>query len=395
MRKKLVIVLAVIVALGLGLSACKAPAAAAPEQAPATETTAPAATEAAGDSVGHKVIGYYKDAADDFYKQETEALMLLAEDAGYDWEFIDVVGQGTAPEQVAAVENFITNKVDAIVVIPNSPSATTECIEKANSANVPYFAVTHSFTLPSGMDLAGFVGYDYVETGIYAGEDALARGVKKLIMIEGKLGQGTAGAQSTGFIKAYVDAGKDVGDAWDPVAGQAVANSKGGADLEIVYWGSGDWFAVPAKDEMSRAMVVLGNNDWDGAYVQNDEMMDGALQAVEEAGLDPSDYWFGSSNGKEKSWDWVRAGRMTMDVNQTPTLEGLLVFRQLEAYFSGQDYRKYVSPYLTPYNVDNIESINLIPYNPQEFLKGYKEGKWVTDINDAKFKDASYLLGIN
>ncbi len=37
-------------------------------------------------------------------------------------------------------------------------------------------------------------------------------------------------------------------------------------------------------------------------------MMTGALQAMQEAGLDTSKYWLGASNGKEKSWDWVATG---------------------------------------------------------------------------------------
>ena len=70
-----------------------------------------------------------------------------------------------------------------------------------------YFA-PHACPERSGWraSLAGFVGYDFVETGVMAGEDALTynngEGVKKLVMVEGKLGQGTASAQSLGFLQA-------------------------------------------------------------------------------------------------------------------------------------------------------------------------------------------------
>ena len=83
-----------------------------------------------------------------------------------------------------------------------------------------------------------------------------------------------------------------------------------------------------------------------------------------------------------------------MDVNQVPVLEAVLLFQQLEGYFQGIDYRKYVTPYLTPFNVDNIQNIDLLPYDPDVFLAGYLEGRWVTDINDPKFKDGGYLLGL-
>ena len=75
-----------------------------------------------------KVIGYYMDAADDYYKAGFQVFKALATEAG--WDVLDVVGQGTAPEQLAAVENFITQKVDAIVVVQNSPQTTSECLKE-------------------------------------------------------------------------------------------------------------------------------------------------------------------------------------------------------------------------------------------------------------------------
>ena len=125
---------------------------------------------------------------------------------------------------------------------------------------------------------------------------------------------------------------------------------KGGKDLEIVLWASGNWMADPAKKIMADAITALGRDGWDGAYVQNDEMMDGVIQAIQEQGLNPSDYWLGASNGKEKSWTWVKDGTTTMDVNQTAALEGDVVYQQVKAYFAGESYRKYIHPYLTPFS---------------------------------------------
>lgn len=365
----------------------------------AADTAADAASDAADaatGSTGSKVIGYYKDAADDYYKAGYEVFMecVKADPATADWEIIDKVGQGTAQEQLAAVEDFITTGVDAIVVVQNSPEITAECITKANEAGIPYFAVTHAPTVPGGADLAGFIGYNFVDTGVMAGEDALAynngEGVKKLVMVEGKLGQGTASAQSLGFLKAYEDAGKDIGGTADDVA---VNKTDGGADLEIVQWASGDWMADPAKKVVADVITALGPDGFDGLYVQNDEMMDGAIQALQEAGLDPADYWLGSSNGKEKSWKWAEEGLVTMDVNQTPALEGDALYQMLKAYFDGEDYRQYIAPYLTPYNSSNVTELTLVPYDATAYMALRPD--IVTDINDPKFEDATDLITFN
>src|SRR6202007_2142753 len=79
-----------------------------------------------------KIIGYYLDASDDYYKAGFQVFKALANKAG--WQVLDVVGQGTAPEQVSAIEDFITQKVDALVVVQNSPETTAECLKKAEAA---------------------------------------------------------------------------------------------------------------------------------------------------------------------------------------------------------------------------------------------------------------------
>ena len=146
-----------------------------------------------------KVIGYYMDASDDFYKAGFEVFKTLAEREG--WTVLDVVGQGTAPEQIAAVENFITQGVDALLVVQNSPETTSKTLELAKAAGIPEFHLTHN--PPNEPGLAGFAGYDWVGIGELAGQSAIQHHVKRVIMIEGKLGQGTAAGQTGGFLKAY------------------------------------------------------------------------------------------------------------------------------------------------------------------------------------------------
>ena len=106
-----------------------------------------------------KVIGYYMDNSDDFYKAGFQVFQTLAAREG--WKVIDIVGQGTAPEQLAAVENFITQKVNALVVVQNSPQTTSECLKLAKAAGIPEFHLTHN--PPNEPGLTGFSGFDWVD----------------------------------------------------------------------------------------------------------------------------------------------------------------------------------------------------------------------------------------
>ncbi|WP_223567713.1 hypothetical protein [Agrobacterium tumefaciens] len=69
-------------------------------------------------------------------------------------------------------------------------------------------------------------------------------------MIEGKLGQGRASGQSEGFIKAYKDAGLDIGNLGDSV----FVKGAGGKDLQVVFWGSGGCF----RDVLSKFYLRQG-----------------------------------------------------------------------------------------------------------------------------------------
>jgi ABC-type sugar transport system substrate-binding protein len=330
-------------------------------------------------AAGKKVIGYYMDASDDYYKAGFNVFKVLAGREG--WEVRDVVGQGTAPEQLDACQNFITQKVDALVVVQNSPQTTSECLKLAYAAKVPVYHLTHN--PPNEPGLAGFAGFDWVYDGELAAQSAIKHKVKRVIMIEGKLGQGTAAGQTQGFLQGYKKAGKDIGNLLDSVG----VKGAGGKDLQVVFWGSGGWFADPAKKVMQDAITSLGADGFDGAYVQNDEMMTGAIQAMQEAGLDTSKYWLGSSNGKEKSWDWVEKGITTMDVNQCPSLEADIAYQMIKADFAGKAHKKGIFVAFRPFEKSNLDKKSMIPWIAADYIAKRDAKAFKYDINDPVFRE--------
>jgi ABC-type sugar transport system substrate-binding protein len=154
----------------------------------------------------------------------------------------------------------------------------------------------------------------------------------------------------------------------------------------VVFWASGGWFADPAKKAMQDAITSLGPDGFDGAYVQNDEMMTGAIQAMTEAGLDPSKYWLGSSNGKEKSWKWVASGQVTMDVNECPTLEADICSQQIKAFFAGKPFKKAVFVSIIPYDKNHLDTAKLVPWIHDDYMKKRDAKAFVYDITNPAFR---------
>ena len=404
MRTKKSKVLAIVIALAMVLVfavGCGGGGTADPAPAPApaegTEGDAPAAT--AGEK---KMIGFYADAADSYYSLMNDALVALADqDPEVDWDVTYKAGQSTAEEQLKAVEDFITAGYDAIIVIQNNPNTTSECIAKCKDAGIPYFGAAHYFgDVDNASDSTGSVNYDFKQGGVLAGEDAVARGVTKLVMIEGVLGQGSASAQSLGFLEAYETAGKSLGEKADgtpwtaeEIAKEkpAVSDIKGTPDITVVSWKSGEWMAEPAQRAMLDSITALGKDGWDGAYVQNNPMVEGAISAMEQQGISTDDYWLASMNGREISWDWVSDGVLSMDVNQPSAMEGALLYQMIKEYFeTGSVSRPHLHPYLTPYNQENIVDLrpSLVPATDiAAFIDGVNSDAFVWKMDDPKFLD--------
>lgn len=362
MKKFLVLTLCFITVLAMMVGCASSTQETTSKPDATSESEAPESEQTEEPTSDKKTVGYFKAAADDYYKAGWDVFNALAVEEG--WEMLEIMGDGTDAKMLASIENFINQKVDAIVCVQTTSASGAESAKKAKEAGIPFFSLTHQPEVIEGFEPTGASCYDWIKTGTYAGESAVEYGVKKVIMIEGVQGQGTAAGQTIGFTKAYEDAGQEV---------------------EIVFTGYGNWFAQGAMKAMEEALVSVGPDGFDGAYVHNDEMLDGALQAMENAGLDPSKYWLGSSNGKEKSWQWVKDGKVTMDVNQTPTLEADLVFQMIKAEFAGEEYKNFVYSSLNPYNIDHME--NLVPYDMDAYLQGRADGAFTYDLSDPIFEE--------
>jgi len=337
------------------------------EEAVVEETTEEETTETT--EVSELEIGFYADGADIYYQIAYEAMAGLAEwDEECNWTIDYKVGQNTAPEQVQAVQDFITADYDAIVVVQNSVDATAECIEMCKQAGIPYFGMAHDFSsAENATDAAGGVCYDFIQVGYETGVEAYEAGVTKLINIEGQLGQGSAGAQTLGFLEGYEAMGVNLGGySALEIAEQKFAHDAydGTQEFEIVFWASGGWFEDPAYKATTDAITALGPDGFDGIYAHNNPMMDGCLNALKDSGLNPADYWIGSCNGRESTREMVKEGTVALDVNEPPAMEGAALYSMVKAYFSGEDYNKFVHPVGIVYTSENIEELEagFVPY---------------------------------
>lgn len=320
MKLKKVIAIAMASAMVFGLAACgnsaapaatEAPAEEAPaEETPAEETPAeeaPAEEEAAAEEAaaedaeaaaetagagGNIGVCIYKF-DDAFMTTYRNALQEILEGKGYTVTFMD--GKNDQAEQNNQINNFIAQKVDALIINPVMTSAADQIIATVKDAGVPTVLINREPTADqmSAYDKLVYVGCDARQSGTMQGElildtankgDINGDGKVSYIMIQGDPENVDAQYRTEFSVKALTDAGMEVeeldlqrGD-WDRNKGQEIAQNdlaKFGEDIEVIFCNNDD-MAIGAL----QAIQAAGRKVNEDIYLVGVDALDAALNEV-------------------------------------------------------------------------------------------------------------------
>jgi methyl-galactoside transport system substrate-binding protein len=320
MKLKKVIAIAMASAMVFGLAACgnsaapaatEAPAEEAPaEEAPAEEAPAeeaPAEEEAAAEEAaaedaeaaaetagagGNIGVCIYKF-DDAFMTTYRNALQEILEGKGYTVTFMD--GKNDQAEQNNQINNFIAQKVDALIINPVMTSAADQIIATVKDAGVPTVLINREPTADqmSAYDKLVYVGCDARQSGTMQGElildtankgDINGDGKVSYIMIQGDPENVDAQYRTEFSVKALTDAGMEVeeldlqrGD-WDRNKGQEIAQNdlaKFGEDIEVIFCNNDD-MAIGAL----QAIQAAGRKVNEDIYLVGVDALDAALNEV-------------------------------------------------------------------------------------------------------------------
>lgn len=210
-------------------------------------------------------VGFAQCKADesDWRKANTKSMQeTLSEENGFKMILAD--SNNDAAKQVADVQGFIDQEVDYIVIAAVNMDGWDTVLANAKSAGIPVILVDR--TINANQDLyTCWVGADFKAEGVKAtdwiatrfsdGEDV------NIVNIQGQLGASAQVGRSEA-LKEAVDAHGN----WTLLAQQ-----------------TGDWSTDKAKEIMTSWIQQYGD-DINVVYAENDNMADGAIQALEEAG---------------------------------------------------------------------------------------------------------------
>jgi len=165
-------------------------------------------------------------------------------------------------KQNQIIENFITQGVNAICVVPINSKSIIPAIIKANKAGIPIINVDNKVDMESadaqGAEIAFYIGSDNFEGGQLAGNyitDQLGES-GKVAILEGVSGNDAAIKRKGGFLDAVKD----------------------NQSITVVASQAADWSREKAN-EIFQA-ILTANPDLDAVFASNDEMALGAIAAM-------------------------------------------------------------------------------------------------------------------
>lgn len=209
-------------------------------------------------------------------------------------------------KQAVNIEDLIERGVDAIITNPVDVKGLIPVLELASRKDIPL--VTFDRAAPGAPSLF-FVGSDDIEAGRIACRfiaDSLNK-VGKIVVLEGAIGSSPAINRSKGF---YEELKKHPG-------------------INVVFKKSGGFLRDEGYRVMDEAIAVVV--DFDAVYSQNDDMILGAIEAMEHAGITQKKILTVGTDGIPKALTAIREGRLDATI-QYPICQVEIALEKLVHY---------------------------------------------------------------
>ena len=189
-------------------------------------------------------------------------------------------------------------------------------IEACNEAGIPVFTMDRE---ANGGEVISHIGYDAIKSGRMAGQylvDTLG-GKGKIVEIQGIMGTNVAQNRSQGFNEVMKD----------------------NPDMEIVACQVADFDRAKGMSVMEN--ILQANPEIDGLYAANDEMLLGALEAMEAAGRTDEIVKIGC-DAIDDTLDAMKAGKVDATIAEPPFFLGKAILNTAYDYLEGKQVEPYV-----------------------------------------------------
>ncbi|HZV77667.1 MAG TPA: substrate-binding domain-containing protein [Candidatus Babeliales bacterium] len=266
---------------------------------------------AGGQGSAHKTIGVSIQNREAQFYQDMESGM-RDQAAKYGYSLIVVDASRDNAKQQSQVEDFISKRVDAIVLTPYDSQAIGSAIAEANAANIPVFTADIASTSREGRVFA-HIASDNVQGGFVAGK----------LLCQAAGSRGSVAIIDEPEVTSVQDRVKGFKEALAQIcpAVTVVADVDSGGTRDKASSDAGD--------------ILQAHRDLTGIFGINDDSALGALAAVKAAGLTGKIAIVGYDATPEARTA-IASGEMYGDAIQYPAKIGSTTIEVIHDYFAGR-----------------------------------------------------------
>jgi simple sugar transport system substrate-binding protein len=269
-------------------------------------------------------------AESDWRTANTASFKETAGDLGVRLIFSDA--QQKQENQISAMRSCIQQEVDVIGLPPVVEDGWEAVLTEAQDAGIPVIIVDRSVTADKSL-YASHIGSDMVVEGQRAADEmnALLPDGGKVVELSGTTGSGAAVGRAEGFRMNLND------------------------NIEIIDSQTGNFTTAEGKPVMEAFLSKYGD-EIDGAFIHNDNMAIGAVEAMKAAGLSPGDIVIVSVDGTRGGFQLMIDGWVQADVECNPLL-GPQVYEMALRLMNGETIEEEVLTNETVYYPDEAEEL--------------------------------------
>jgi ABC-type sugar transport system substrate-binding protein len=234
--------------------------------------------------------------------------------------------------QISAMRSCIQQEVDVIGLPPVVEDGWEAVLQEAADAGIPVIIVDRSVTADKSL-YASHIGSDMVVEGQRSADEMnkLLPDGGKVVELSGTTGSGAAVGRAEGFRMNLND------------------------NIEIIDSQTGNFTTAEGKPVMEAFLSKYGD-EIDGAFIHNDNMAIGAVEAMKAAGLSPGDIVIVSVDGTRGGFQLMIDGWVQADVECNPLL-GPQVYEMALRLMNGQSIEEEVLTNETVYYPDEAEEL--------------------------------------
>lgn len=269
-----------------------------------------------------------------FFNQINDGALAAAEEFGADVQIVD--SNNDPARQVRAIETFVTQQKDAIIVVAIDVNGIVPALQAARDAGIPVVAIDAQVASPPANV---FIGVDNYGAGVQAGEYTLS-------FINAELG-GTAKVGIVGALNSFIQNQRRDGfvEALEGAEGVEIVSTVDGQNQQEI--------ALTAAENLMTA-----NSDLDIVYATGEPALIGTVAAVESQGLTDGVAVIG--------WDLtqqairgIEEGFVEAVIQQNPYQEGYEAVRASLDLIAGEDVPSEI---LIPIDIVTDENVDEFRY---------------------------------